>query len=49
MSELLEQVKEQAYYDTGVQAQYGDDFLTLATCDYSVSEGRLVVLAKRSE
>lgn len=49
VSELLKQVKEQAYYDTGVRAQYGDDFLTLATCDYSVSEGRLVVLAKRSE
>lgn len=34
-------------YDTGVTASYGDDFLTLATCDYSKKDGRLVLLAKR--
>lgn len=37
------------YYDTGVSMEYGDDFLTLSTCDYSEEDGRLVVMAKRIE
>lgn len=36
-----------ALYDTGVDMKYGDDFLTLSTCDYSVDNGRLVVVARR--
>lgn len=35
-------------YDTGVTAQYGDQLLTLSTCDKTVTEnGRFVVVAKR--
>lgn len=34
-------------YDTGVTAQYGDRLLTLSTCDYYVSDGRFVVVAKK--
>lgn len=33
-------------YDTGVTASYGDKLLTLSTCDYSVDDGRLVVIAR---
>lgn len=39
--------KELALYDTGVEAQLGDKFITLSTCDYFADNGRLVVVAKR--
>ena len=34
-------------YDTGITAEYGDELLTLSTCEYSHANGRFVVLAKR--
>jgi sortase B len=34
-------------YDTGVTATYGDQLLTLSTCDYQESKGRFVVVAKK--
>lgn len=34
-------------YDTGVTAAYGDELLTLSTCDYQETKGRFVVVAKR--
>lgn len=36
-------------YDTGVTASYGDELLTLSTCDNSEQDGRFVVVAKRIE
>ena len=42
-------IKELAVYDTGVEAEWGDEFITLSTCDYYTSNGRLVVVAKRVE
>ena len=35
-----------ALYETGVSAQYGDRLLTLSTCEYSRTNGRMVVVAK---
>lgn len=46
-NDFVSTCKELALYDTGVEAQYGDKFITLSTCDYSVTNGRLVVVAKR--
>ena len=37
-----------ALYDTGVTADYGDRLITLSTCEYSATNGRLVVVAKRT-
>lgn len=34
-------------YSTGVTASYGDELLTLSTCDYDETNGRFVVVAKR--
>ncbi len=34
-------------YDTGVTAKYGDQLLTLSTCDYQEKDGRFVVVAKK--
>lgn len=45
--EVIEKMKENSLYDTGIDFSYGDDFLTLSTCDYSVEHGRLVVMARR--
>lgn len=39
--------KKLALFDTGVDASYGDKLITLSTCDYSLTNGRLVVVAKR--
>lgn len=40
-------IKALSLYDTGVEAEFGDTFLTLSTCAYHVKDGRLVVVAKR--
>lgn len=39
--------KELALYDTGITPQYGEKLLTLSTCDKSIEDGRLVVVARR--
>ena len=36
-----------ALYDTGVSAEYGDKLITLSTCEYNRTNGRIVVVAKR--
>ena len=41
------QMADMSLYDTGVSAEYGDELLTLSTCDYYTSDGRFVVLAKK--
>jgi sortase B len=40
-------IKEMALYDTGVTAQFGDEFITLTCCTYHVEDGRFVVVGKR--
>ncbi|MCM1102437.1 MAG: class B sortase [Clostridium sp.] len=45
--DFYDNVKELSLYDTGVTAEFGDTFLTLSTCAYHVTDGRLVVVAKR--
>lgn len=35
------------FYDTGVTAEYGDQLLTLSTCEYTYPNGRFVVVAKK--
>lgn len=37
---------DMSIYDTGVTAEFGDDLITLSTCDYDESEGRFVVVAR---
>ncbi len=39
--------KERALYDTGVEAEWGDEFVTLSTCSYHVRNGRFVVIGIR--
>lgn len=43
---FYDNIKKLSLYDTGVEAQFGDRFLTLSTCAYHVEDGRFVVVAK---
>ena len=45
--QFVAQCKALAYYDTGTTARYGDKLITLSTCEYTQTNGRLVVVAKR--
>ena len=38
-----------ALYETSVSAEYGDQLITLSTCEYSRTNGRMVVVAKLLE
>ena len=42
-------VKERALYDTGVEADWGDEFITLSTCSYQVKNGRFIVVGVRKK
>lgn len=46
--EYIAKCKELALYDTGITAEYGDKLITLSTCEYSQTNGRLVVMAKKT-
>lgn len=39
--------KELSVYDTGITPVYGEKLITLSTCEYSQTNGRLVVVARR--
>jgi len=44
--EFIAECKSLALYDTGVSAEYGDKLITLSTCEYSRTNGRMVIVAK---
>ena len=46
-NEFMENVHSRQLYDTGVDAKYGDELLTLSTCEYTYKNGRFVVVAKK--
>lgn len=46
---FYDNIKKMSLYDTGVEAEFGDRFLTLSTCSYQVEDGRFVVVAKEVE
>jgi len=43
----MEEMDKMSIIDTGVTAQYGDQLITLSTCDYQEQNGRFVVVAKK--
>ena len=45
--EFMEECRIRQLYDTGVSVEYGDELLTLSTCEYTYENGRFVVLAKK--
>ena len=45
--DFIAKCSELQLYDTGVTAEYGDKLITLSTCEYSRTNGRMVVVAKK--
>lgn len=45
--EFVQTCLELSLYDTGIVPQYGDNLITLSTCEYTQNNGRLVVVARR--
>lgn len=48
-NKLKTQIESKALYQVNGELKYGDKFLTLSTCEYSQTNGRLIVIAKRSD
>ncbi len=46
-NEFWATVQSLSFYDTGIEVHYGDKLVTLSTCEYTLNNGRLVVIAKR--
>lgn len=47
--EFIAQVNAAAIYDTGITAEFGDALITLSTCSYHTDNGRLAVVARKTE
>lgn len=45
--EFISNCKSRSLYDTGATAEYGDQLITLSTCEYTYKNGRFVVVAKK--
>lgn len=45
--QYMDNIRALELYDTGVDASYGDELLTLSTCEYSQENGRLAIIAKK--
>ena len=43
----VEESKKASLYDTGKTVEYGDQLLTLSTCEYSQEDGRFVIVARK--
>ena len=46
-NQFIKEVHSRQLYDTGWTAGYGDELLTLSTCEYTYKNGRFVVIAKK--
>ena len=44
---FIRKCKELSFYETGKSAEYGDKLITLSTCEYSNTNGRFVVVARK--
>lgn len=40
-------VQKQRFYDTGVELLWGDELLALVTCEYTLRDGRILVVARK--
>lgn len=43
----MTEMEKISLYDTGITPEYGDELLTLSTCDYQEDNGRFVVVARK--
>ena len=47
--EYIANIKDMSEYDTGITPQFGDDIITLSTCNYHTDNGRFVVVARMAK
>lgn len=47
--EYLENITKLSVYDTPIEAEYGDQLLTLSTCNSYTEDGRMFLVAKRRD
>ena len=47
LKEFVENCQKLSIYSTDTKFDYGNQFITLSTCDYSQNNGRMIVIAKR--
>lgn len=45
--EFIQNIKAREYYDTNIIPEYGQQLMTLSTCESSYDDGRLVIVAVR--
>lgn len=48
-NQFLDYIKENAFYDTGVTAQWPEQLVTLTTCEYTQRDGRFFLVAKKKQ
>jgi len=46
-NQFITTAKSMAPYNSGVTAEYGDKLITLTTCEYTLEDGRCVLIAKK--
>lgn len=46
-NEYVKNVKANQIYETGITPKFGDELITLSTCNYHTENGRFVVVARR--
>lgn len=44
---FISTIKGMQFYETGLSAEYGDKIVCLSTCEYTLGDGRFVVVGKR--
>lgn len=44
---FISMIKDLAFYETGITPEYGDKIICLSTCEYTLDNGRFVVVAVR--
>ena len=47
LNDFIENCRKLEFYNTGIDINYGDKLITLSTCEYSQTNGRIVVVAKQ--
>ncbi|NLO85887.1 MAG: class B sortase [Clostridiales bacterium] len=47
LNAYLDEIDKVKQYDTGINVKYGDELITLSTCDNTTKNGRFVVVARK--
>ena len=47
LNSFVDSCRDLEFYNTGTKINYGDNLITLSTCEYSQKNGRMVIVAKK--